>query len=453
VRRRRSVRCPDARACLIALLLAGVLAGCQRPAPPAELRARLAALGRPHLVLVVVDTLRADWTTPYGFAQDTTPELARWAARGAVFEQVRAQSSWTKISVASLLTSLWPRSHAIRAYRDGLGEGALTLAEVLHESGYRTYGVQTNGWLHQSFGFHQGFERYAFPLGAKPGPLPRASVWPHADRVFEEAARLIDGHDPAQPMFLYVHFMDVHEYAAPPEFRSFGTGERGHYLSSIRWVDDAVERLREKLDDAGLLDRSVLVLAADHGETFGENGKNGHARNVLSAVISTPLVFRFPFPIQPVRLRGQVRNIDVAPTLIDLAGLPVPAGFEGRSLVARIEGAEPDQDRVAFAGLGLPLYQDASVQVTASDGTWVYARNVHPDPHPGELLFDRSVDPGENVNLIEREPQQAARMRAELDAYLAGKPAADVLATDVRIDPGIAEKLRAVGYLEDPAEQ
>jgi arylsulfatase A-like enzyme len=401
-------------------------------------------------VLVVVDTLRADWTSAYGFEQDTSPELARWAARGAVFENVRSQSSWTKISVASLLTSLWPRSHGIRAYRDGLAEGALTLAEALHDAGYRTYGVQTNGWLHQSFGFHQGFERYSFPLGAPPGRLPRATVWPHADRVFEEAARLIDGHDPAQPMFLYVHFMDVHEYAAPPEFRTFGTGEKGHYLSSIRWVDDAVERLREKLDAADLLERSVIVFAADHGEAFGENGKTGHARNVLTAVVATPLVIRFPFPIEPVRLRGQVRNIDVAPTLLELAGVPVPASFEGRSLVARIAGAEPDDDRVSYSGLGLPLYQDASVQITTSDGTWVYARNVAPDPHPGELLFDRSLDPDENVNLIEREPEQAARMRVQLDAYLAGKPAEDVLATDVRIDPGIAERLRAVGYLEDP---
>jgi arylsulfatase A-like enzyme len=401
-------------------------------------------------VLVVVDTLRADWTTPYGFAQDTSPELARWAARGALFEQVRAQSSWTKISVASLLTSLWPHSHGITAYRDGLGDGAFTLAEALRESGYRTYGVQTNGWLHQSFGFHQGFERYSFPLGATPGRLPRASVWPHADRVVDETARLIDAHDPAQPMFLYVHFMDVHEYAAPPEFRTFGSSEAGHYLSSIRWVDDALERLREKLDDAGLLERSVIVLAADHGEAFGENGKTGHARNVLSPVISTPLVIRFPFPLEPVRLRGQVRNLDVAPTLLELAGAPMPESFEGRSLLGRIAGADPDEDLVSYAGLGDPLYHDAARQVATTDGTWTYARNAAPDPR-GELLFDRSLDPGENVNLVEREPAQAARLRAALDAYLATEPAAGVRASDVRIDPGIAEKLRAVGYVDDAA--
>ncbi len=448
--RRRSVRSRDASVRAALALLAGLLLACEQPVAPARIPERLAALGRPHLVLVVVDTLRADWTSPYGFDRDTSPELARWAARGVLFEQVRAQSSWTKISMASLMTSLWPRSHAVRRYRDGLAEGALTLAEVLHAAGYRTYGVQTNGWLHQSFGFHQGFERYAFPLGAPPGRLPRSSIWTHADRVFEEAERLIGGHDPAEPMFLYVHFMDVHEYAAPPEFRRFGTDEAGHYLSAIRWVDDAVERLRKTLDAHALLERSVLVLAADHGEAFGENGRYGHARNVLTTVIWTPLVIRLPFPIEPVRLRGQVRNVDVAPTLLELAGLPVPASFEGRSLLPRITGAEPDEDRIAYAGLGLPLYPDASVQVSVSDGVWTFARNVAPDPHPAEFLFDRSVDRRENVNLIGREPAQATRLRAALDAHLAAEPVPDALASDARIDPAIAERLRAMGYVEPP---
>ena len=102
------------------LALAPALLACERPVPRAEIAERLAELGRPHLVLIVVDTLRADWTTPYGGEpRDTSPELARWAARGALFERSRAHSSWTKMSMASLLTSLWPRSHAIREARDG----------------------------------------------------------------------------------------------------------------------------------------------------------------------------------------------------------------------------------------------------------------------------------------------------------------------------------------------
>jgi arylsulfatase A-like enzyme len=443
----------------VAVLAAAAALACSRSAPPAEIPDRLAALGRPNLVLIVVDTLRADFTTPYGFAEDTSPELAAWAARGVVFERARSQSSWTKMSMASLFTSLWPHSHGIREAQDGLAESALTLAEVLREAGYATYAVQTNGWLHQSFGFHQGFDRYMFPRAGGDPRLGQPSLWPHADRVLEEAQRLVDAHPPDRPFFLYLHFMDVHEYAAPPPFRRYGTDGRGAYLAAIRWVDDALTRVRRLLADAGQLDRSVLVLAADHGETFGEHGVHGHARNVLTPVTWVPLVLRFPFEVEPpLRVKTQVRNLDLAPTLLELAGVPVPPSFEGHSLVSLLRGADSEPDLPTFAGLGVPLFPDASVQTAVSDGGWTYARNASApkdDPKayearavaPGaELLFDRRVDPGENVNLVAREREQAARMRALLDAHLASGPA-QVVERGVRIDPEIADRLRAMGYL------
>ena len=132
----------------------------------------------------------------------------------------------------------------------GLADEAVTLAEVLQDAGYATYGVQTNGWLHQSFGFHQGFDRYMFPKSGGDRRLGKASLWPHADRVVEEAERLIEAHDRTKPFFLYLHFMDVHEYAAPPHLKTFGSDSKGAYLAAIRWVDDAIERVREQLDQA-----------------------------------------------------------------------------------------------------------------------------------------------------------------------------------------------------------
>ncbi len=433
--------------------------GCERRVAPAEIPAQLQALGQPSLVLILVDTLRADFTTPYGFAEDTSPELARWAERGVLFERDRAQSSWTKISVASLLTSLWPRSHGMREARDGLADGAVTLAEVLHDAGYATYAVQTNGWLHQSFGFQQGFDRYMFPKTGGDPRLGQPSLWPHADRVVEEAGRLLDAHDPARPFFLYLHFMDVHEYAAPPHFKTFGTDSKGAYLAAIRWVDDAIERVRKQIAATGDLEQTLIVFVADHGEAFGEHGVHGHARNVLTPVAWVPLVLRFPFRVEPpLRVATQVRNLDVAPTLLELAGVPVPDSFEGTSLVPLITGAREQADLPSFAALGVPLFPDASVQTSVSDGRWTYARNASPpadDPEayegkavaPGaEFLFDRRVDPGENANLIAREPAEAKRMAALLDAHLAERQRG-VVEKGVRIDPEIAERLRAMGYL------
>jgi arylsulfatase A-like enzyme len=307
-----------ALACAVIVLATG----CDPPRRPGELRDALAARAPMNVVLVVVDTLRPDWTTPYGGAEEASPELERWASRGAVFERVLAQSSWTKSSMASLMTSQWPGRIGVRATTDALGQGALTVAEVFQRAGYRTYAVQSNGWLEQTFGFHQGFDHYLFPrggssLGARP------TVWPHADNVYLEAERLIDRHDPGRPFFLYLHFMDVHEYAAPSDLTGFGSGDEGAYRAAIAWVDEVVARVRARLEDRGLLERTALVLASDHGEAFGENGVRGHARNVHSQVLHVPLVIRFPFAIAPVRISARARNLDIAPTLLELAGSPV----------------------------------------------------------------------------------------------------------------------------------
>ena len=443
------------------------LLGCgDERVPAAELSARLEGLSRPHLVLVVVDTLRADATNPWASTLETSPELDEWAQRGIVFERTLAQSSWTKISMASMMTSLWPHSHGLRATGDGLDARGETLAEHLRHAGYATFAVQTNGWLHQSFGFHEGFDRYTFPHGAGSRGLARSQRWPHADRVVEEAGRLIEAAPEDRPFFLYLHFMDVHEYAAPPEWRSFGTDRRGNYLAAVRWVDDALGRIRRQLDQAGVLDRTVIVFASDHGETFGEHDVYGHARNVLTPVLHVPLVIRFPFVVGPaIRVAAQVRNVDIAPTLLELAGIEVPASFEGASLLPLLASPEAP-DRPNFAALGVPLFPDASVQAALNEGRWTYARNaVGGGEADGgsaprglaarafsgvaageEFLFDRGVDPGENVNLVARHPEEAARMRVLLDEHLE-REGGRAVRTRVAIDAEIAERLRAMGYL------
>ena len=202
----------------------------------------------------------------------------------------------------------------------------------------------------------------------------------------------------------------------------------------------------------------AVLLAADHGETFGEHGVHGHARNVLTPVINVPLLVRFPFAVGPVRVASQVRNVDLAPTLFELAGIPPPASFEGRSLVPLLNGAAVEPDRPSFAALGVPLFPDASVQRSLSDGAWTYARNATPPKDnekayearavmPGaEFLFDRRVDPGENANLVALEAEQAERLRRVLDEHCA-EGEAGVVERGVRIDPEIADRLRAMGYL------
>lgn len=447
-RNERSTGWPAWAASALLTGLGVALLGCDpSPVQPGDVTPQVRGLESPNVVLILVDTLRADWTSAYGGDARITPELASWAENGVVFERTRAQSSWTKVSMASLMTSLWPRSHGIRLPSDGLSRDAVTLARVLREHGYRTYGVQSNGWLEQSFGFQAGFDRYVFPRAFGSGQkLGHASLWPHGERVLEEGIRLIEAHDPSAPFLLYLHFMDVHEYAAPPDYRIYGDDKRGLYLAALRWVDDLLARLRLTVEANGYLEETVLVFASDHGETFGENRSEGHARHVLTSVLDVPLVLRLPFDVAGRRVATQVRNIDIAPTVLDLAGVPVPDSFEGETLLPLIDSPTVQADRPAYAGLGAPILHGVTEQNSLNDGDWLYARNV--GEGGVELLFDRTLDANEDVNLIELEPAAARRQRARLESHLAGGARPDVRTTDVRIDPGIAERLRAVGYLD-----
>jgi len=431
---------------VLAALGLALCAGCSS-SEPSGLEPRLRALERPNIVLLLVDTLRPDWLEPYGFDRPTSPELQSWADEGLLFENVLAQSSWTKVSMASLLTSLWPRSHGVRRATDGMGDAALTLAEVLRDGGYATYAVQSNGWLDQSFGFQQGFEHYVFTRGTEEAQrLAGAGVWAHGDRILEEAARLLDARDRERPFFLYLHFMDVHEYAAPPELRRFGMGRRGFYLAAIRWTDETLRRVREELAARGLLDDTVLIAASDHGEAFGENQTRGHAFNVFSPVLRVPLILRLPFPIEGRRIATQVRNLDIAPTILDLAGVPVPEDFEGESLLPLLREGEAPADRPNFARLPDKIMKTSRLQAALNDGTWTLVRDL--DEAGREYLFDLSLDPREDANILDLEPEVAARMREALDAHEAVEARSGTSEQDVRIDPAIAERLRAVGYFQ-----
>jgi len=211
-------------------------------------------------------------------------------------------------------------------------------------------------------------------------------------------------------------------------------------------MDELLGMLEDQISDAGAASRTIWIFASDHGESFGEHQTHGHAYNVFTQVLHVPLIIRLPFPVEVPPVRAQVRNLDIAPTILDLAGIPVPESFQGESLLPLIEDPGSASDRTNFAALGPPIMAGAVEQVSVNDGTWTMARNL---TDPGrEYLFDRQLDPGENVDLVDIEPGEADRMRAVLDAHLALETVAETLESGVRISPMISERLKALGYLE-----
>jgi arylsulfatase A-like enzyme len=429
-------------------ILAGIAAlGCPASGPPGE-------GPRPNLVLVVIDTLRPDHLPSYGYARDTAPQIAKLAAEGVLFERVIAPSTWTKTSMASLLTSRNPDGHGVRRSDDVLPETLTTVAEALQQGGYRTLGINANPWLLDRYGFARGFDTYESPL------------WSDARALSERA--LVLASEESGPFFLYVHYMDVHAPYAP-DARYFAEepltlpwGERvadaelerlyrkegldapgvAHrvrqlYDAEIRATDAALGELLDGLDERGLLDDAVVAVTSDHGEAFREHGTTEHGWNFYPEVYAVPLVIRAPGRLPAgERVAAQVRSIDLTPSLLALAGLPLPSGFEGESLLAA--GSAPLRDRVAIGAIGLNGYLPDRDYVAVVSADRLYIR----ERRSGEVeLYDLTSDPGALHDLGGDHPD-AARLAALVPTEQAPAPA------QLPIDPESRERLRELGYLE-----
>jgi arylsulfatase A-like enzyme len=437
-------------------LAASAALGCgdrSGPAAPAGAGADGGA-ARPNLVLVVVDTLRADRLPSYGHLRTTAPFLDELARRGAVFERAIAPSSWTKISMASLFTARDPLRHGVRGETQVLPESETTLAEALRDAGYRTIGLNTSPWLTEQFGFGAGFEVYE--------SVERAEAPAVTARALELAA------EAPEPFFLFLHYLDPHApYAPDPRFlegpplrlpggeaiddarleelyRKEGFDAPGAarrvqdlYEAQIRGFDESLRELAGGLEQRGLLRDAALVVTSDHGEAFREHGTTEHGWNLYPEVIRVPLVVVAPGRIPAgVRVEAQVRSIDVAPTLLALAGVPLPERFDGRPFWP-LEGLE---DRVAITRVGFTSYLPDTdyVAVVTRDHLYVEERR-----RGGRELYDLRADPGATRDLGPEHPE-AARLAALIGAEEAAESGS------IELDEKTRANLEALGYLDSP---
>ncbi len=446
------------------LLLGGLLAQVRiRPAarPERDASELLALRERDdvNVVFVLVDTLRADHLGCYGYGRDTSPILDRFAEVGVRFARVRAQSSYTKTSMASIWTAATPPRHGIYRYSHALSEGLRLPAEILRDAGFETAGIYRNGWVAPNFGFGQGFDLYVRPApSADPvrarrrGPGAPALQGTDLD-VTEAAVEFLRGHRNRR-FLLYLHYMDVHQYLYEEQSALFGTRYVDAYDNAIHWTDRNLGRLFKELVDLGIMDRTLVVIASDHGEGFYEHGSEGHARNLYAEVTLVPLVLSLPFRLpEPVVVEPLVRNIDIWPTVLDLLGLPPLPGAGGRSLLplilaaARGEPQEPLAPQTAEAALDRTWGRvggKPTLELSVTEWPWRLLA-IPGDPDRVEL-YRLAEDPEERNDLAEDRPEVVARLLARVEAAVAGEPLPGAR-HEVELDDLRLQQLRALGYV------
>jgi arylsulfatase A-like enzyme/tetratricopeptide (TPR) repeat protein len=420
-----------------ALLLA--LGGCAPgSAPPAQPKAR-------HLVLVTIDTLRADRVGCYG-SDVATPHLDAIAREGAMAPQAMAHVSLTRPSHTSLFTGLLPSQHGIRDnVSPSLPPQVPTLAPMLKAAGFRTAGFVSSIVLSRQSGLDRGFDVYSdrFQADADDARFLN-SLQKRGDVTLAEALEWLEKAPKAERLFLWLHLYDPHDPYEPPEpYASRYPGRP--YEGEIAWSDELVGRLDAALLRLGLKPDTLLVVTSDHGEGLGEHGENAHGFFVYQSTLRVPLLLRGPGIPPGTRLTVTARTTDLLPTALDLLGVRTPAGtkLEGRSLAAPLRGGGALPEAPAYAESLLPLLHFGWSDLRClREGRFKYIEAPRPE------LYDLQQDPGETRDLARAEPSRAEAMRAALAAYVeAERSAVKSTAGAGTVPPDLLEKLGALGYL------
>lgn len=440
---------------IVCAALGSLGAACSRSATEVPVRG---------VILISVDTLRADHLGFYGYDRPTTPSLDALAQEGIVFDAATSTSNWTLPAHASLLSGLYPNSHGLlRKY--SRPRPLATLASILSKQGYRTGAVVNSFFLSRAFGLDQGFSEFTYieETWGRTGP----STWV-TDRAMQwlEAAR-------AEPFFLFLHYYDPHsdyranpvylaEFVEPFDGVADGTTEqllavrRGElalderdashlidlYDASVRQTDDELSRLFRFLREANLMDDVLLVFTSDHGEEFLDHGGVLHGPMLYQELLRVPLLMRGPGIPAGQRVSAPVSLVDVVPTMLGILGVPTPSAVEGIDLspLWRTPALETEA-RVLFSQSKL-RHSDLEFAVAGR----LQQYKLQYDGRSGEtLLFDLARDPTESHNIASERPDLTGRLLEHLMRYRRVRLGETATRS---LDPEVAEKLRKLGYMQ-----
>jgi len=456
--------------------------------------AAAATASRPNVLVYLVDTLRADALGTYG-SRNVTPHFDALARDGALFENAHAPSSWTLPSVVSLLTGRDPGRHGVVYNRDALAPGVATLAERFREDGRATAAVTASLWVSDRHATHRGFQDL-YEVSPERGPWGIRAGTSSADANVH-VLPLLERHA-AERFFLYVHVVDPHQPYTPPDdlipaplrarwepgdprwqlarAPSNGRGSAGRssvedlgpderapvlqtarelYDTAVRHCDGQLGQILAALERLGLREQTLVVVTADHGEEFGEHARTGHAHSLYAEVTRVPLILSLPGRVeQGIRIKPPVGLVDVAATLLELAGAPPDRRLPGASLTSWLgRGPALGPGGSALRLMHRPQNRSRPIPgVPEMDavvaGRWKLIRNRGAGERPHWELFDLQVDPGETRNRSDDEPQVRGRLADRLEAMERGATGPTPVPAGP-LDDETRERLRALGYTVD----
>jgi len=449
--------------CVLVCLLAAVV-GCggekvpeSAPTPAPESTAVETRETRDlNIVLITIDTLRADRVSSYGSEQvDTpssygseqvdTPAIDGFADEGVRFSNAASTVPFTLPAHASILTGLYPPGHGVRenvGYT--VGEELTTLAEALAAHGWATAGFVSAFVLDSRWGIAQGFDHYFddFDLSTFDETPNLSAVQRSGDETIAAAETWIEGRDDEAPFFLWLHLYDPHDPYTPPEpFQSAHPGRP--YDGEVAYTDALLGGFRRFLESRSLLDQSLVIVTADHGEGLGDHGESSHGFFIYDSTIHVPLIIRPPGGFAGGRVVDTaVSHVDLYPTVLDAAGIDVPQPVHGQSLMAFVRGEDPQLVREVYSESLYPLLHYG----------WAPLRSVRTDRHklisaPRPELFDLSVDPREGRDLASGQPALVTDLETRLTVLRSTIDVgggSDVPSPD--LDPQTLAQLQALGY-------
>jgi len=448
----------------------------------------------PNVVLITIDTLRADRTSPYGYRKSATPNLEQLADEGIVFERAYANTSWTLPSLSSVMSGRYPSEHGVRSWQDSLPEQEETIAELLRAKGYRTAAIVGSYPLDRVFGLAQGFEHYddemttamiegdgePRPTPAEPTPASRAS-WLlrreagdafRPDSVVSDRAIEWLRSDSDEPYFLWVHYFGPHERGKRPDLTGAAREEfLAHqveiYDRYVEETDRQVGRFLDALRADPRYPRTLVVLHSDHGQSLQEHGMFGHGFDLFETTVHVPLIARLPGGRRAgERVGGLVRNLDIFATVTELAGVRGDRPTAARDLLdadgdendhvylethhllgltakkVEVDGVERRVGRIlrGIRTRDTKLVANQPRQVPGQEGAELPDAMVREETRTS--IYDLRRDPGEtNGNA-----QRPAQSRADLEALLARYDDGSGQRATKQLDESARERLRSLGY-------